>query len=444
MRERNRRIVLASGAGLVQRIAQLLTALITLPLALHVLGVVGFGIWAAATSLAWLSGMLDLGLGNALITLVPQAISSKRIGEAQTHVLAALLGSCGVAVIILGLGGLLFWLQVATAPFAIAIICLAINVPLSIARNIWFGLQKGYIAAFFDFTQTALTLGLLIIAAFCDGSVITMTAAVYGGMVIANATSLALLLFSQDEIRPKHWRVSLKSLRTVITPGCLFFVLSIVGLGSYAFDNVLALIWLGPTASAQIGVAMRLCTTAIGFLGVMSQPLWPAFVEAAAMDDRAWEWRTLRNGTVAVVILASIGSAMIVLFGQSALRLWLHADFYISPLLLWAMSGWIMAMAFPSVIGLLLNAVSILRFRIVVAIATTAFSFGFKYLAFRKLGVAGIMLGTPVAGVLIAWPSLSFRAWRWISRPNRHLQTGSDQSFSGNSKAFQTTKEKAW
>lgn len=41
---RNRRIIFASGAGLVQRALQLLTLLITLPLVLHQLGVAGFGI----------------------------------------------------------------------------------------------------------------------------------------------------------------------------------------------------------------------------------------------------------------------------------------------------------------------------------------------------------------------------------------------------------------
>lgn len=406
----------------MQRIAQLISALITLPLALHVLGVAGFGVWAAATSLAWLSGMLDLGLGSALITLVPKAMSSGRREEAQGHVAAALLGSCAVAAIIIGLGGLFFAIHVTTAPFVIAMIFLTINVPLSIARNIWFGLQKGYIAAFWELVQTVLTLGVLIIAALCGGGVSTLTAAVYSGMVAANAASLICLLFSHREILPTHWRVNVKSLRAVFSPGILFFVLSIAGFSSYAFDNVLALVWLGPAASAQIGVAMRLCTTAIGLLGVVTQPLWPAFVEATAMDDRAWEWRTLRDGTLAVAILSSIGAALIVLFGQQALRLWLHADFDIPPLLLWVMASWIAAMAIPNVIGLLLNAVSILRFRIAVAIVTTALSLCLKCFLYRHFGVAGIMAATPIAVVLIAWPSLSFRARHWISRPNRKPQ----------------------
>jgi hypothetical protein len=72
---RNRRIVYASGAGLAQRGIQPITTLITLPSVLHALGVAEFGIWGAATSLAWLSGMLDLGLGSALVTLIPRSIA---------------------------------------------------------------------------------------------------------------------------------------------------------------------------------------------------------------------------------------------------------------------------------------------------------------------------------------------------------------------------------
>jgi O-antigen/teichoic acid export membrane protein len=136
---RDRRILLSVSAGLGQRVAQILTAMITLPVALHVLGVSGFGVWGAATSIAWLAGMLDFGLGSALVTLVPRALAEGRTVRARAHVLAALLGggALGLGILVVSLTTLArAGDREAALPFVIAGAGLALNVPLSIAQNI--------------------------------------------------------------------------------------------------------------------------------------------------------------------------------------------------------------------------------------------------------------------------------------------------------------------
>ena len=98
-RARNKKILLSGGTGVAQRLLQLFTGLITLPLVLHALGVAGFGVWGAATSLAWAAGMLDLGLGGALVTLVPQAIAGN--GDLRAIVTASLLTGAGLGILLL-------------------------------------------------------------------------------------------------------------------------------------------------------------------------------------------------------------------------------------------------------------------------------------------------------------------------------------------------------
>ncbi len=176
-RQRDRRIMLASSAGLLQRCAQLATAVITLPLALHTLGVAGFGLWGAATSLVWLSPMLDFGLGSALVTLLPRAAADGRTEEARQHVSAALLGGCLLAAALLCLGGCVWLIWRPGAPFLIAGIGLVLNIPLGIAGNIWLGLQKGHVAGFWELMQTLLTFSLLLAAVFAGAGVAAMTAA---------------------------------------------------------------------------------------------------------------------------------------------------------------------------------------------------------------------------------------------------------------------------
>jgi O-antigen/teichoic acid export membrane protein len=424
---RDSRILLSVGAGLAQRVAQILAAMITLPVALHVLGVSQFGVWGAATSIAWLAGMLDFGLGSALVTLVPRALAGGRTAQARAHVTAALLGgvTLGAGILVLSAIAMARADSRETAlPFVIAGVGLALNVPFSIAQNIWFGLQKGYVAGAWELLQSVLSLTLLLAVAALGGGVAALVSAIYAGMVLANAGSLTHLLLSRPNLRPQFRRISLTELRAVIAPGSVLFSIGACGACAYVFDNILALEWMGPVAAAQTAVTLRVCTTALAFLASLTQPFWPAFVEAAARDDRTWERRSLQRGTLATAGCAAGGALLLVAFGKPALVLWLHADLHLSPGLFWTMAAWIIALGLPRMAGLLLNAVSILRFQLAVVSVAAVAAFGMKFLFARRFGVAGIVAATPCAWVAIVWPSYAWRAWRWIARLNHAIRSG--------------------
>jgi O-antigen/teichoic acid export membrane protein len=426
-RERNRRMLFASGVGFVQRIAQIGASLITLPLALHVLGVSGFGVWGAATSLAWLSGMLDLGLGSALITLIPKAISAGQNDEAQSHVTAALICGCGLSAAI-GVGGvalIMTGMQPKEAsPFLVAVAGLALNVPLSIAGNVWFGLQRGHVAGGWELIQTLLTLGLMLAAAAFHGGVTLMVWAVYGALVLTNCVSLIHLLVRHPEIRPRRLQPSLESLQIVVRQSGILFATSVAIACSYMFDNLLTLHWLGETASAQMTMSMRLCTTAAGVIGVLTQSFWPAFVEAETVGDQRWALRTLSWGTVMVLTLAMAGAAVIVLFGAPALTWWLHSDIGIRSGLLWATGIWIVVMCTPRVPALLFTAALILRFQLIAATVALALAIVLKVALADHFGVVGILSATPISWLLVVWPAYIWLTIRWCAKPNPITDAG--------------------
>ncbi len=418
-RARNKKILLSGGTGVAQRLLQLFTGLITLPLVLHALGVAGFGVWGAATSLAWAAGMLDLGLGGALVTLVPQAIAGN--GDVRAIVSASLLTGAGLGILLLLAGCVLVWGDSGMRPgmpFIIAGLCLAVNIPLGLTGSIWFGLQKGYVSGLWELVQTGLTLGLIVVAAWLGLGVSAMVASVFGAQLLANTGSLAHLFLTQPQTRLRLRGLSPGVLRRVLRSGLLLSALSILFSCSCIFDNVLALHWLGPEAAARMTVAMRLCITAIGMLGVATQALWPAFVEAVAADDHPWVLQTLLRGTLAVSALAIGGSAIIIAVGAPVLRWWLHEDLHIPPLLFWAMAAWIVFLSLPRVAGLLLNAVSAFRGQLIVQSIVTVLALSLKYILAEHFGAAGILAATPLVALLIACPAYAWMAAQWIGGTN--------------------------
>jgi O-antigen/teichoic acid export membrane protein len=419
-RDRNRRIVLASGVGATQRVAQLLTALITLPLAIHVLGVSGFGVWGAATSLAWLAGMLDLGLGSALVNLLPKVLADGRSDSARDYVSASLIGSCVLGLGVLGVGiGLVaaFARPTDLGPLLIAVIGLALNVPLSVAGNAWFGLQRGYVAGLWELFQTLLTLVLIVLAATFHGGVISMVAAVYGALILSNCGSLLHLMVRHPEIRPIQVRTTIHSMYIVLSQGGLLFGITFATSVAYLLDNFLTLQWLGSAASAQITVGLRLCTTAAGLLGVLTQPLWPALVDAFSVGDHGWALRTLSYGTLALAAATAAGAALIVRFGGQLIPWWLQADMTMPPVLLWAIGGWIIALCVPRVATLWLTARSALRFQLMVTAAAALSALALKYALSRRFGAAGILGSTSISWFLIAWPAYIWKISRIGASP---------------------------
>ncbi len=414
--KRNRRIVLSASAGVFQRSVQALGTLVVMPLLLRALGPAQFGVWGAAASLAWLSGLLDVGTGSALVTLVARSNARENVEDARRHISGALaLGSALATVVVLGafIVSTRTGFQGKAGPFLIAVIGLAINIPLSSANNVWMALQKGYVSGFWELVQTLLTLGGLIAAAVLTKDVRIFVAIVYAGLVLSNIGGLVHLLARHPELRPDTLIVPWSAIKEVAGHGMLYFTLGLVGSLSFMLDNVLALELLGPEASAQMTIALRICMTAVGIFVVISQPFWPAFTEAAHKSDHPWIRKTLLRGTALIFGIASAGSLFMLVFGERLLRLWLRTNLGIGQPLLWAMSAWIVVLALSRVPALLLNGLSVVRYQIGVFSVATLLAFGLKFLLAKHFGVSGILWATSATYLLIVLPALARRIFLW-------------------------------
>jgi O-antigen/teichoic acid export membrane protein len=407
-----------------QRLFQAASAIVTLPPLIKVLGPAHFGVWGAAVSLVWLAGLVDLGVGGALVTLVAEAAALGRKDDARRHVTGALVVGSGLASLIL----MAAWVSVSmavpqtrTGPYLIAVVGLAVNLPLSGANSVWLALQKGYVSNLWEFVQTLLTTAGLLGATLVSSDVRVYVAIVYGGLVLSNLGSLGHLMLRHPELRPGGLAGTLDAARSLAKKGMMYCAFGVVGSLSYLLDNVLALQLLGPEASARMTVALRVCVTGIGLLAVVSQPLWPAFAEAAARADLRWIRRGLVRGAAFLVGGAVAASAVLVAIGGPLLRWWLRADLGIGSAVLWAISAWTVAQALVRVPTLFLNAIWAIRFQVLVSAAATLTALGLKLLLAPRFGVAGILWST-AATVLAACPVLAWRIGRWAKKVRLHEQ----------------------
>jgi O-antigen/teichoic acid export membrane protein len=195
--------------------------------------------------------------------------------------------------------------------------------------------------------------------------------------------------------------------------GVLFAIMAAVSC-TYGFDNLLTLHWLGAAASARMTVALRLCTTGVAMIGVVTQPLWPAFVDASARGDTRWAMRMLCWSSAGVAVLAGGGAMTIGCLGAPLLQFWLRQDIGMRSVLLWACAAWIFAFCITRVPSLLFNAVSILRLQLSTALSALGLAVALKFMLAPPWGAAGILVATPIAWALIAWPAFAWRLGIWV------------------------------
>lgn len=420
-RRRDRRIVAAAGAGVFQRLVQVASTLVLMPLLLRVLGPAQFGVWGAAASLAWLASLLDIGTGAALVTLVARS-TALNTDDAQRHLAGALSIGTGLALLMLITALLASILGVPhgrPSPYLIAVVGLAINVPLNSANNVWMALQKGYVSGFWELVQTLLTIAGLVGAALFTTDVRAYVAVVYAGLVLSNLGSLVHLWVRHPELRPHTVALSPTAMREVAGSGILYFLLSVAGGLAYMLDNVLALELLGPAASARMTIALRLGLAAGGFIIVTTQPIWPAFTEAAEKADWRWVRRTLLRGPALLVGCSAVGSALLLVYGERLLSWWLHTDLGIDQGLLWAVAVGILAHALIRIPNMLLNGLAIIRYQIVVYSTSTLLGLALKFVLARYLGVAGILWASNLTLLLLALPATTWRISRWARQYGR-------------------------
>jgi O-antigen/teichoic acid export membrane protein len=406
---------MAAAASVLQRSFAVVGTFMMFPRVLKALGTDQFGVWGATISIANLAVVADFGIGSAILTLVAHAFASNDADEPRDYFTAALTVACVISVVIGAAGALAAVMFVPSAQlpvYLIAVAGVAINVPLGSAQSAWLALQRGWVVAFWDLVQTVFLIAGLALAVRFTNDVRLYVAAVYLALLLASSMNLTTLLLRHPELRPVNWTLPLERMKGVIRTGSRYFILSVFDALSYVFDNVLALQLLGMAASAKMAIVQRICLAAVGLLLVVAQPLWPAFVDAAARGDRKWIFRALANGSILVTGAAVAGSCVIVLLGEPLLKFWLKTDIGIDHSLLWAMAVWIVSLSLVRVQVLLLNALQIMKFQIGVFAVATLIALPLKFVLAKQFGISGILIATAATFPIVVLPAILWRVGR--------------------------------
>lgn len=416
---RSRAIRLGAQLGVGARVVSVGCTLLQVPLALHLLGAEGFGLWMTLTNAAGILTLGDFGVGLSARTVLAEAAARGQPGAVRTLAARALgrLALIGIAVALLGsvLAWSVDWATVlhVTSPelrrqLPYALTALAILSGLAIPATLGAALAAAFQLTWLLHLGVAIggaaTLALVAAAAWGQASWLTL---VLGALALPVLFNIVIgLCVMRRELRhlPANVAIDASEAQRLTALGRWFFVNQ-----AGAFFMVMGLPLLiagiaGPIAAAAFNLLQRLFNLVSQTHWMTLSAFWPAYSDARAHGDHAWIRRAHAQSWRLTWLVFVPAMALLAVVSRTLIAWWVEAPPSLNLPLLVSVAGWFALQLLGQPPALLLNGLGAIRRATLFALAGHAISLIAALVGGRLAGAPGVVGGMILGYALIGLP----------------------------------------
>ncbi len=340
---RNRSIRLAVITSFVSKAGTILLQLLSIPVAIRVLGRAEFGLYTTVNLTLTTLALLEIGIGPALAHGLSRAraagdeATQRELGSTAFFLMMgiSLLAGLALAGILLAVplpalfGNAYGGKESALRPALWVGLCLflllfILNLTervreghLEVATNNLFGAAGNVLAA------SAVGAGVWFVP-----QVWFLVLAVHGSFVISKLCNTFALWRKHPLMRPSPRHARLATARHLFSDGVAFSTCCLVtGVVEFNFSGWLIGRGGGPAAVALFGVFISLTVMQLGFVVMLSTPTWPAVAEALARGDKPWARQAAKRLYLFGTGFAVCSALGLVALGPLILPVWLGKEF---------------------------------------------------------------------------------------------------------------------
>lgn len=406
-------------ASLLARILGIVVSLVNVPVAIRYLGNEGYGLLIVIISVVGWIQFSNLGMGLGLQnTLTEQtALGNKQAQRELVSTTFFALVAIGLVLTLLTLA--LFphvkWLALfppstdrfaAEIPRTVALTlgCFILSFAWGFIQPIYAARQELHLYYFQGLLANVASLIALLVAVKLDAGLLGVAAANIGVTALF-ATAFALwTVFGRGilEIRPSWGCIRRSAGRAVLRTGLGFLALQICVIGILQCDTFLIAQFLSAEQVTPYSVGQRVFGNIVALVGVMINPLWPAFGHAKAVGDVDWIRRAYRRITTYFLVSYLAALLVMALFGHYLLSLWVGAASAPSTLLICAIGVTYLLMQWTNNHSIFLNALGIVRKQVVIFVVHSCLALALNLFFIRKFGPIGLCLGGSLAYLMVS------------------------------------------
>jgi O-antigen/teichoic acid export membrane protein len=340
---RNASIRLAVITSFLSKAGTILLQLLSIPIAVRVLGRAEFGLYTTVSLTLSTVALLEIGVGPALTHGLARAraasdeIRQRELGSTAFFLMAgiALIAGLALAAVLVFVplpaiyGEAFSGKESALRPalwtgLGLFLMLFILNLTervreghLEVASNNLWGAAGNVMAALF-----------VGVGVWWIPQVWYLVLAVHGAMVLGKLCNTAALWRKHPLMRPSPRWVRPAVARHLFSDGMAFSTCCLItGIVEYNFCGWLVGRTGGPSGIALYGVFISLTIMQLGFVVMLSTPTWPAVAEALSRGDHPWAIKAARRLYLYGAAFALCSALGLVLIGPWALSLWLGKDF---------------------------------------------------------------------------------------------------------------------
>lgn len=313
----------------------------TLPLTLHYLNAVEYGVWITLFSIMNWINMLDVGIGLGLRNKLAEAVAMHDNDSARIYISTGFFS-------ILGIGSLLLLFIVVSVrcidmqivfntsdidpnELSLAILStgvfVVISFVLSIINQIYYAYQKAAIPGLISVVNGALLLLIIYILTFQEKH--SLVCFVYGfgfSILLSKIIFIIAFFYKHIDMIPSFSHLHLCRLKEITNLGLKFFIIQLCCIVGFGFSNILITQLLGPEYVRTYDVIFKIFNFSVVVQNLILTPLWSAYTEAYAKGDYKWIKRAFLK-TCHISVLIVFVMLFVALFLDDVLYVWLSMKF---------------------------------------------------------------------------------------------------------------------
>lgn len=379
---------------------------ILLPLTIHYLTEVEYGIWITLfTVMNWIN-FLDMGLGLGLRNKLAEAISRNDLSEIKTYLstgIFAMIGMGSILLVIFFVGIHLVNMQsifntkeiseqdlyISTLFTGVFVILAFI---LSIINQIYYAYQKAAITGAIQIIHNLIMLGIVYYLTLQPIHNLFYFVLSFGVAVLSSRIIFIVYFFRKNKsIIPKFKYLKLDRLKNISSLGIKFFVIQIVCIAMFSSSNILITQCLGPEYVRSYDIVFKIFSFITMAHGIICAPLWNAYTDAYVKKDFIWI-RSIIKKMIYIMIPIILGGLILIWKIEWIIKIWIrNTDILIPQYLAIFMGLYMIISCWNNIWATFLNGIGNINIQLYASIISVLIMLPLSWYLMKVIGVSGMV-----------------------------------------------------
>ena len=396
--------------------ASVLVSFILVPLTIHYVNQVQYGIWIVISSLvAWMN-TFDIGLSNGLRNKMAHSLALDQKESIKKYIsttyASLFLIAFVIFVVFFVIGSFFNWNQMLNVNnsigfdiWPIILITLGsfcIQFSLQPINSILIATHQPFKSSLILFFGQLLTLIIIfILTKVSPGSLQLLVWVVAGSPLFVYAmANIYLFSTSLKDYVPSFKYIDFGSAKSLLNIGSAFFVIQMGALILYETDNIVIAKTLGPEDVTIFNIAYKPFSVLMIAFSIIVTPYWSAFTDAYAKKDMQWIKQSIKKMRLLCLYIL-IASLLLCASGNIFYKLWVGDSVFITYSLSFSLAILIAVQAWQVIHAYMLNGIGKLRVQLILIVGTGVLNIPLSVLLIKYMGIPGTVWANVIMLVIM-------------------------------------------